>query len=74
MATSSKCEPLTANSCIRSWFDRYEFFLAAGDRSTVVQVLAEDNSNAAVRNAAIYNNLSLFISKLSQHLSIVLYF
>ena len=68
MATSSKCELLTANSCIRSWFEWYEFFLAAWDRSTVVQVLAEDKSNAAVRYAAIYKNLSLFISKLDEHM------
>ena len=34
----------------------------------MIPVLAEDNSNAAVRNAAIYKNLSLFISKLDEHM------
>ena len=34
----------------------------------MVQVLAEDKSNAAVRYAAIYKNLSLFISKLDEHM------
>ena len=65
---ATKCEPLTSSTCIRSWFERFEFFLTAGDLAVPVPELAEDRSNLADRNTAIHKNLSLFISKLDEHM------
>ena len=56
-------EPLTLNCCHRSWFERFEFFLLAGDHLTEVPELAADGSNSAAVQAAIKKNLALFISK-----------
>ena len=57
----NEMEPLTLNCCHRSWFERFEFFLLAGDHLTEVPKLAEDGSNSAVVQAAIKKNLALFI-------------
>ena len=67
MATRTiKVEPLTLSCCVRSWFERYEFHVLAGDHLTVVPELAADESNLDVRNAAIKKNLAMFIAKIDE--------
>ncbi|KAL5248358.1 hypothetical protein ACHWQZ_G017515 [Mnemiopsis leidyi] len=58
-----KVEPLTTSCCVRSWFERYEFHVLAGDHLTDVPELADDRANQAAVNAAIKKNLALFIAK-----------
>lgn len=56
-------ESLTVDCCVRSWFERYEFHVLAGDLLTEVPELAADSSNRATVDAAIKKNLALFIAK-----------
>ena len=62
----SKLEPLSVvNCCHKSWFERYEFFLLAGDTPAVPE-LENDGSNLAEVTAAKKKHLALFIARVDE--------